>query len=304
MKTFLTLLQREWLQHRFGWSLLAGIPLALALLLLSVGQIQFDHDPVEQLGSALPVALTLGAMAATPLILLTILWGTSLILMTSLARRDHQDRSIEFWMSMPVSHSASLGAPLLTHLLLVPIAALVVGLAGGWLVSLVLVTRLAGFGAWLSLPWADLLPAVFAGLLRVAAGVPLALLWLSPIIGAVVLFGAWFRRWGLPVLLASIGIASLIQRQWFGSPSVGELIGSLFRHAGQSLAVAGRHEFDSAGPDQMFGLLQELPRLAKTDLGMAAQALGSPLWIGAAVVAAACFVLLVDWRQRGAGVAG
>ena len=185
MDTFLTLIRREWMQHRFGWMLLVTVPLALALLGLVVGQIEFDSETAEKVGPAFPTLLGMIAMTAGTVVTFTILGATSLLLLTGLARRDHADRSVEFWLSLPTSHTASLAAPLVTHLLLVPAAALVVGLVGGWVISGALVTRLTGFGSWLALPWADLLLAGIALVLRIMAGLPLAVLWAAPLLLAV-----------------------------------------------------------------------------------------------------------------------
>jgi ABC-2 type transport system permease protein len=45
---------------------------------------------------------------------------TSLFIALGSPRRDHGDRSIEFWLSLPSGHGESLAAPMLVHLLLVP----------------------------------------------------------------------------------------------------------------------------------------------------------------------------------------
>ena len=53
MKRLIPLMQREWLQHRTGWLMMAGIPLGLSLLLLSFGQIQIGQE-AQAAGAALP----------------------------------------------------------------------------------------------------------------------------------------------------------------------------------------------------------------------------------------------------------
>jgi hypothetical protein len=64
-------------------------------------------------------------MAASTMLPFVILWVSSLIIVSGLARRDHGDRSNEFfWMSLPVGHGTSLAVPLAVHLLLVPAAVL------------------------------------------------------------------------------------------------------------------------------------------------------------------------------------
>jgi hypothetical protein len=306
MKTFLTLMQREWLQHRFGWALLAGIPLGLALLMLSFGQIEISDDKLERVGTALPAMVTMVSIAATPAVLFVIFGLTSLILVAGMARRDHQDRSIEFWLSLPTGHVSSLATPLLTHLLLVPAAALLLGVAGGWLVSMVLVTRLAGFSAWLSLPWADVAAAALAMLLRLLAGLPLALLWASPLILAQVMCNAWFKRWGLPVLLLSFALGGYLVDRWLGQGYVAYLLTDILRHAGQALVATGEYHIRQAtpSPEGVYDSLRQVPGWALRDLGGAVRALASPLFAGCVACGAALFALLVDWRRRGASAAG
>ena len=169
MNKLIPLMQREWLQHRFAWALMTLLPLALAVLLLVFGQVQIGNDEIEHAGDAMSVMLAMAAIAGSTCVVFGIAWFAGLINISGLGRRDHADRSIEFWMSVPVSHTQSFAAPLLVHLLIVPAVALLIGLFGGYALSLVLVTRVAGFGAWLGLPWGDILPASVMVLLRLLA---------------------------------------------------------------------------------------------------------------------------------------
>ncbi|WP_205702797.1 hypothetical protein, partial [Rubrivivax rivuli] len=120
-------------------ALMVGVPLGIALLLLSFGQIQLGSDEASQVNDKL-----------RPLQLACLI---SVIIVAGMARRDHSDRSVEFWLSLPATHSASLAAPLVVHLLLVPAAALLAGLAGEavlWLSPLILLVVLlsAWFRSW------------------------------------------------------------------------------------------------------------------------------------------------------------
>ena len=158
MNPILPLMQREWLQHRFAWALLALLPPGLALLVASFASVNVDGESLAEVGEArLAPVIALGSMAASTMLLFVILWVSSLIIISGLARRDHGDRSNEFWMSLPVGHGTSLAVPLAVHLLMVPAAALAVGLLSGWLLSLVLVGRYVGLGEWFALPWGALL---------------------------------------------------------------------------------------------------------------------------------------------------
>ena len=299
MNPIYPLMQREWLQHRFAWALLALVPLALALVLVSFGQIEFDDGDADRIGTALPAVMTLVAVAVCTVSAFVVFWVTSVIIATGLARRDHGDRSIEFWLSLPVGHVPSLAVPMLVHLVLVPAAALALGLLAGHGLAMVLVARFAGLSAWFGLPWADLFAATLALGLRLLAGVPLATLWLAPVILMAMLARAWIGRWGLPVLGLVLGLGGLLADRALGQPLLLPWLGHLIQQAVQAMAGAGEVSFTARGADEALAALRGLPGLALQDLGAALGALLSPAMAVGLAVSAVCFGLLVDWRQRG-----
>ncbi len=299
-----SLMQREWLQHRYGWLMMAAIPLALALLLLGFGQVQVEAGEMAAAGDALPALVAGAAIAGSMAVIFLVAAFSSLVIVSNLARRDHADRSVEFWLSVPVSHSESFAVPLMVHLLLVPAAALLIGLLGGYAVSFLLVSRVVGTAAWFSLPWSVVVPASLALMLRVLAGLPLAMLWLSPMILLVVLLTAWFRRWGWVILVVGLGLGSAILKFVFGQPWLNRLSSDLIRAAGRSLIHGDQGGFVVDGASQGVEALRLLPSWALADFGAALQAMATPLLPAAVLFAAGCFYLLVQWRQRGAGGAG
>jgi hypothetical protein len=303
MTPFLPLMQREWLQHRFAWALLALVPLALALVLVSFGQIEFDDGEADRIGTALPAVMTLVAVAVCTVSAFVVFWVTSVIIATGLARRDHGDRSIEFWLSLPVGHVPSLAVPMLVHLVLVPAAALALGLLAGHGLAMVLVARFAGLSAWFGMPWADLFAATLALGLRLLAGLPLATLWLAPVILMAMLARAWIGRWGLPVLALVLGLGGLLADRALGQPLLLPWLGHLSQQAVQAMAGAGEVSFTARGADEALAALRSLPGLALRDLGAALGALPSPAMAVGLAVSALCFALLVDWRQRGSKAA-
>lgn len=299
MNAILPLMQREWLQHRFAWALLALVPLGLALVVASFAGVSVDGATLVEAGEMrLAPALALGSMVASTALLFVILWVASLILISGLARRDHGDRSIEFWMSLPVGHGTSLAVPLLVHLLLVPAAALGIGLLGGWLLSLVLVGRFVGLGEWFTLPWGALLGAALAVLARLLAGLTLATLWIAPLVMLLILANAWFRRWGLVVLVVGIGIGGFVLDRAFGQAIVTDLVRDLLVNAGRALAGAGGDGMVIGRGDEVDLVLGQVPGWAWHDLLAALRGLASPLLAGALLFAGACFAALVDWRRR------
>ena len=302
MKNLLPLMLREWLQHRFAWALIVLGPLAVSLLLLSLGTIELDAEMSEMAPAQLALMLAVLSMVLTAATVLLLLGVTSLFIALGSPRRDDADRSIEFWLSLPSGHAESLLAPLLVHLLLVPAAALVVGSAAALPVSRVAVGRVTGLGEWMALPWGQLLPALGAVLLRALAGLPMALLWLLPLVLAAMMANALFRRWGLPLLgLALLLLAQGLERL-FGQPVLADTLGALFTHAAASVrgATTGLHRpGEGADPAQA---MAAIPGWALNDLGAALAALAQPLMAGVLLVSAGLFAALVAWRRRGASV--
>ena len=301
MKNLIPLMRREWLQHRFAWAMLMLAPLALAVLPLAFANIELSSDMTQHSGADLATLLGSLSIVLSAAVIFLLVWVTSLFIITSLPRRDHADRSVEFWLSLPTGHAESFATPLLVHLLLVPAVAMGVGLLGGYALSLLLVTRFVGFGEWLALPWNSLLPGTLAVAARVIAGLPLAMLWLSPIILLAMLCNAFFKRWGLPVLLVGVGLTSALLDYVFRQPLMSDTINSLGRHAALSLAGASGRGLtinDEMPPTQA---LEGMVSWAWQDLLAAFREVASPLFLGVLVVSAALFMALVWWRQRGAG---
>jgi len=304
MKNLLPLMRREWLQHRFAWALMVLVPLALAILPLTFGSIEVDG--LEQARTPADIALLVGTLTLviTTAVLFLLLWASSLFVAVGTPRRDHGDRSIEFWLSLPTSHAQSLVAPLLVHLLLVPAAALLAGLASGLLISVVTVGRLAGFTEWLALPWGTLAFSMLALVARVMAGLPLATLWLLPLLLAAMLANAYFKRWGLPVLAVGLSLGSTVLNKVFGLPLLARTLGDWVRHAGLSLAGASGSGVTINAENPPNEVLSNLPGWALRDMGAALQAAATPQFLGALLVSALFFYGLVLWRQRGAGAHG
>lgn len=304
MKNLLPLMRREWLQHRFAWAMLMLVPLALAVLPLTFGSIELDADMAKRTGSDLATMLGSISIVLSAAVIFLLVWVTSLFIITSLPRRDHADRSVEFWLSLPTGHAESFAAPLLVHLVLVPAVAMGAGLLSGYALSLLLVTRIVGFGEWLALPWNSVVPGTLALAARVVAGLPLATLWLSPLILLAMLCTALFKRWGLPVLLVGVTIFSALMDYVFRQPLMSETIGRLGRNAGLALAGASGQGLTINDEMPVAQALEGMASWAWRDLLAALREAGSPLFLGVLVVSLGLFMALVWWRQRGAGAAG
>jgi hypothetical protein len=298
-----TLLRREWLQHKTGWLVIVTVPPLIGLLVLLAGQVTIDVDDQDRtivFDQVPALALAVATMLGSGVLTFLLAWAATLIFAPTVVRRDVQDRSIEFWLSLPTGHAVSVTAPLLAHLLLFPLAALLIGMVAGVPLSLAVVARFAGLADWFSLPWASLAAAWVAVTLRLALGLVLATLWLSPLIMLVEAASAWLKRWGIPAVVLGIAVVANVLEKVFGYPQVWELGRAIFTQAGRAF-VAGHPgsgvEFGrGADPQAMLGAL---PAWALADAGRALQALAQPLLLLCLAISAACFTLLVLRRQRG-----
>lgn len=306
-RRFNALLQREWMQHQRGWWIVMAVPVIGLLLLALYGDVNITLDADEDtsvIRTPSPLLLAMGSVGGLAIGCMALAWCSSLLQAPGLARRDLQDRSIEFWLSLPVGHAQSLGATLLTHLLLLPWLALLLGAAGGFAISLVVVLKAWGIGAWLTLPWGALVAGLAAMLLRMAAGLVLATLWAAPLLLVAMAASAWLKRWGLPVVAAVVAGAGFLLDKVFDWPIVWvtlKVIGrSILRSFFGDDSEGGpqlSHVADAEGASQ---ILQALPRWALEDLASALHAALNPVFLIGLAVAAVAFALLVLRRSRGA----
>jgi hypothetical protein len=308
MNSFKTLLQREWMQHQRGWIVLMALPLAIYAALALFGSLHFDgldgFDSEQPMGTHGPTLVAFGAIAGIATLTLGLAWLASMIQSPGLARRDVQDRSIEFWLSLPISHLQSLSAPLLVHLLLVPWTALLVGVGGGVVLSLLLVSKLFGVAAWFAVPWGTMIAALVMLTLRIALGLLLATLWLLPLILGTMAASAWFKRWGVPLVVGVLSVGGPVLNVVYGQSLIVDALGGMWTHARHAFiaadGIASTRSLTIHSPDQIGDLLHALPGWALADGGHAIAALASPAFLCALLFGAAAFGLLWLRRQRGA----
>lgn len=293
MQKFKTLLLREWMQHHRGWFILALVPLLVAVVTLPFGSVQIDQPQ----GPAIVAILALGGYVIGVLILA---WLAVMIQTPGMARRDQQDRSIEFWVSLPVSHWQSVASLTLMHLVLMPLLVLGLAFVGGQIVAMMLTARFYGVGALAQIPWGAWLVVSAVGLLRVAMGVVLCALWLSPLLLGAMAAAAWLKRWGVPLFAAVIGLGGLYLQKAYDNSIVFDITNGLFANAFVALVPGGRHVDDNAEGPPFGELLQGAPAWLMNDGLDALKDSGSPLFVGALVASAVAFGLLVLRRQRGA----
>jgi len=284
MQTFKTLLQREWMQHRFGWLLLGAVPFAIMVPLMSFGTIQFgDGSPPP------PGMVTLIVAMGYIFFLLVLAGGAVAIQAPGLARRDWQDRSVEFWLSLPVGHTQAVGATVLMNLLVMPLLLLGLAAAGSPVAGLIAEARVNGIASLAQVPWTIVVTVFVAGIARLVLGIVLTALWLSPLLLGAMAASAWLKRWGVPALAAVLGLGGLLLAKGYDQPIVLNVIGDVFRNAAR--AVVPMILDDKAAP-----ALTLVPGMLGRDALEALGDLAQPQFVAGLVVAAACFALLV-WRR-------
>jgi hypothetical protein len=289
MLTFKTLLLREWIQHQRGWLILVGTPFIAMLLALTFGGVHVNADE-GPIGVA--VILAGGYMIA----ITQLAWLSVAFQAPGMARRDQQDRSIEFWRSLPVADWQAVAAPLLTQLLLLPLAVMAISAASGLVIALLVVARIYGIAALGGLPWSELMGAWLATVPRMLLGVLLASFWASPALMLMMAASAWLKRWGVPALGAVFGLGGLILAKGYGMPQVFDVIEALstrFFAAMVPLASTG-----GSGDFLLPGGLAKLPAAMAADAGSLLSDLASPLSLLVIAISAGCFALIVLGRRK------
>lgn len=282
MNTFKTLLLREWMQHRMGWLALAALPLAgVLLLLLPFGQVTLGNTP-----GRLVAVITLGIFAISTG---AQAWLVVALQAPGLARRDAQDRSIEFWRALPVGDATALSATLVAHQLLMPLAITCAAGVAGLLAAVLVVVR--GYG-WAAVDLPYLFTMFAAGLPRVVLGGLLASLWAAALLLPLMAASAWLKRWGLPVLVGGVGALGIWLDKAYQQTWLLDGVRELFFNFAAALVPLVQGFEDQPGTEAVpaWFWLDAQHRLAD---------LASPMFAVALLLAGAGFWLLLLKRQRG-----
>jgi ABC-2 type transport system permease protein len=281
-----TLLLREWMQHKRGWLIAAFAPPLLFLAMLPFGQV--TGLPTEH-----PELISLAILMVSTCAVFGICLVVALFQLPGLARRDTQDRSIEFWLSLPGRPSESVAATVLAHAWLAPLGGAVVGALFGLPIAASVLTAKAGVGLAASVNWAEVVAAASPLLLRGLVGTVPLLLWLAPVIFTLMAASAWLKRLGVPVVLVGGAATVAILHQaydinWplYALQGLSERINHTLVHDAQSLAEALKSDVN-------------LWTWAASDLGHTLAELASLQFLGWMAVAAAGFALVAVKRSRG-----
>lgn len=297
MQSFKTLLWREWMQHRFGWLLLGCIPLAIMVPLLTFGSVEMeDHGRLPP-----PEQVAVMFSGGYSFFLMVLIGGSLVFQAPGLARRDRQDRSIEFWLSLPNSHTASVGATVLMNVWLLPLMAFGLAAAGAAVCALIAVTRVHGVSGLAQMSWGSLVSMLLMGQGRLALGMVLGTLWLAPFILGAMAASAWLKRWGVAALAGVLVIGSQILDKVYHQPWLLEQLGAQFEHAGWAFlpTLQGQQDFDPDQSGPLGHMLADFGHWMAQDTALALGDLATPRFILSLAVAAACFGLMVLRRARG-----
>lgn len=281
-----TLLQREWMQHKRGWLIAALAPPILFLAALPFGK--FTGMPTES-----PELMAVMMTVLSACVVFAISLAVALFQLPGLARRDVQDRSIEFWLSLPGRPSESVAATVLAHAWLAPLGAAVIGALFGMPIALSVLASKMGFADALATNWGEVMLAAMPLLLRGLAGTVPLMLWLAPVIFTLMAASAWLKRLGVPVVIVGGGVAVGVLHKVYDINWPADTLDGLSEQINHTLIhdARGLREAMQGGGD--------LVTWALHDLGGALAELASLQFLGWTAVAAAGFALVVLKRSRG-----
>jgi ABC-2 type transport system permease protein len=283
-----TLLLREWMQHKRGWLIAAFAPPLLFLAMLPFGHVQ--GLPTEHLELLALAMLLLSTCAVYAICLLFALFQ-----LPGLARRDAQDRSIEFWLSLPGRPSESVAATVLAHAWLAPLGGALVGAFFGIPIAMSVLGSKAGLGTALSLNWGEVISAALPLLLRGLAGTVPLLLWLAPMIFVLMAASAWLKRLGVPLVFVGSFVVTLVLHKVYSIDWPLEVLGAWNERLNHTL-INDEHSIRSA----LMSSDVNLWSWSLQDLSHTLAELASLQFLGWTAVAAAGFALVVLKRVRGA----
>jgi len=283
--TLLTLVRREFWEHRALWlapAVVAGLLLLSALVMHGV-QIDLDSDhPSALLASRQKVALFTVAqwLLGMPLGLAAAIVLCFYALDCLYAER--KDRSILFWKSLPVSDSLTVISKALVAIVLVPLGVYVLAALTGLAFSALFSARAAlGYApAVLSWDGYEWLRAQLVLLLMTILG----MLWTAPIIAYLMLVSAVSRR--SPFVWAAMPplVGALLERIVFGTHYLWNFLG--YRSVGiwRILGLSHSHVVTHNNMRPLGTLLEELDWRA---------AFGSiDLWLGVAATVVMVFAAI------------
>ena len=299
---FLTLLRREFWEHRSLWAAPLAVGAFIVLLTLFKGSVAGGPFQIHIDGERADIAARMIGPAqgvyfrVVAAILFFVQYAVAAVIvfvyLLDALNSERRDRSILFWKSLPVSDTMTVASKAVTALLIVPLLVFVVSILVSALAFVILQFRLSGttFASMLSWHTGDWL--VLQGVLLM--NIVVASLWYSPIAAALLVISASVRRAALLWAVLPPMALGLIERGVLGSDYVfaflGYRLGGFFNGVGSSAARETSAKADEAmrHVDKIYAQIDATPLLANIDL-----------WLGvaAAIALLAIAVRLRRWRD-------
>lgn len=302
MKPFVTLIRREFWEHRSLW--MAPL-IAAGFLLLSVAlsnlsdsgfKINVDGKEFAFAGMVTPEqqAKLFGvfiALLGTP-ILITMMVVLAFYVSDTLYS-ERKDRSILFWKSMPVSDATTVWSKVVTALAVVPLYVWFVAMVTvtlGFLIGSMRVsgTPIANLAAWDTGIWLEVQGMALANMF-------VASLWYAPIAGYMLAVSAWARRSVFMWIILPPVLLTFLEQILFNSSRIGEFVAhrlsGFFEALGRESPVV-RRGANSAG-DRVQQIADQLEGIGSTELLGRAE-----LWLGVLVAIGLIFVAIRMRRYR------
>ena len=204
---------------------------------------------------------------------------------------ERRERSVLFWKSLPISDATTVLSKVLTGMVVVPIVALIVGLALYLVLMIIASVVLTAKGAsgFALIANSSMFEAIVVHLYTAMA----AMLWSAPLYAWAIFVSSWVRRATfLWALLPPAGIA-MVEGLAFGTEHFLTMIGKRFSGGLEYAFVAsaqelGKEDFQFAPenfPDSLISLLDPVRFLSQPGL-----------WIG--LIVAAAFIAASIWMRR------
>ena len=281
---FLTLLRREWWEHR--WALFYIPVLLLVALALAALGLVINADRMMRIVGGIMVpgiaAQVLSGVAAA-------VWGAYALgamffYCADAFAADKRNNAMLFWKSLPQSDLKILLSKFVTALLGFPLAALAFLLAT---CVVIYVGLLAGnVTAQIPAPPANIIAGGFLDIVRVAVLViGLAVLWFAPFMAAVAGLSAVVGRWSIPIVLLTPAVVAALEY-------------SLLRTTYVYTLLDQRRNFDFGFP-YLWQLIEgqgSFDPVAYTDAVLSAVDWAG--MIGGWAFAAVVLLLASEWRRR------
>jgi ABC-2 type transport system permease protein len=295
MKTMVTLVRREFWEHRSLWI----TPLATAAILIVLAALggSMDTGPGVQINingqerafldqltperRSKVFGLIVGGLLLPQLIAMLVVLS---IYTLDCLYAERRDRSILFWKSLPVSDGQTVLSKFLTAIAAVPLLVYVVSLVTSVLCLGVLLTRFFGtpfqaLAQWDMSTWLHMQAILLADTF-------VAALWYAPLVAALMLASAWARRSAYMWVTFVPLVAIFVERRSLGTSYIAHFLayrtGGFFQAIGMSLRHPGASEIASA-----------YERLDATRLLM-----NPDLWLGLVAAAAILYATVRIRRYR------